>query len=301
MLFQQLLNGLTLGSIYALIALGYTIIFGVLLLINFAQGEVFMMGAMVGLAVTSILLYALPAGLAGSPVVLLLGILGATVACGVLGILVERIGVRPLRAAPRIYALITTLGISMILQNTIMLTVGSSNIPFPQLAFNERYYAGGAYFSMGQVLIIAICGILMYGVHLIVSSTRLGAAMRATRDDRMMARLVGIRTDRIIVLSFVLASVLAAVAGPLYSMNYGVAKFDMGYLLGVKAFTAAIFGGIGNLYGAMVGGLVIGLVESLTAGYVSADYKDVFVFVALILILLFKPRGLLGERVAQAR
>jgi len=303
MFFQQILNGLTLGSIYALVALGYTIIYGVLLLINFAQGEVFMIGAMVGLTSSSIAMRTLLHQNIGGPAVLLIAFIGASIVCGLLAVLIERLCVRPLRDAPKIYVLITTLGISIVLQNIVMLTAGSSNVQFPETIFSRQISLLNARISLGQLVIIGVCALLMFALHSLISYTKLGTSMRATRDDKKMARLVGIPTDRIIMKSFALAAVMAAVAGPLYAMNYGVAKFDMGYLIGIKAFTAAIFGGIGNIYGAMLGGLLIGLVESLTAGYVpkGEDYKDVFVFVALILILLIRPKGLLGERVAQAR
>ena len=294
---QQLANGLTLGSIYALIALGYTMIYGVIQLINFAHGEVFMVGAYV--ALTVVLLASTPF-LAGIPwwVVLLLCALGATAACGLLGAAIERTAYRPIRQAPRLNALITAIGMSFFLQNAIMLLYGATDRQFPNPIPLVRWDVGGVTVTLMQVVIWLTGGSVMIGLQLLVMSTKLGMAMRATAQDLRACALLGIPVNRIIATTFMIGSALAAIGGMLFGLHYGTINFHDGYLVGLKAFTAAVLGGIGNIPGAMVGGIVLGLLEGLGAGYLSSQWKNAFAFLILVVLLLFKPTGLLGERVA---
>ena len=295
---QQLANGLTLGAIYALIALGYTMIYGVVQLINFAHGEVFMVGAYLALAVVllaraSPLLCAAPWGL-----VLLLCVVGAMAGCAVLGMAIERLAYRPIRHAPRLNALITAIGLSLFLQNAIMLLYGATDRQFPNPIPLIRWDLGGVTVTSMQVIIWGLSGLVMAGLQALVMSTKLGMAMRATAQDLRACALLGIPVDRVIAITFVIGSMLAATGGTLFGLHYGTINFHDGYLVGLKAFTAAVLGGIGNVPGAMVGGLALGLLEGLGAGYLFAQWKNVFAFVILVILLLCKPTGLLGERVA---
>ena len=304
-LTQQLINGLVLGSIYALVALGYTMVYGILELINFAHGEVAMFGAMICLAVIGALAHG-GTGLGGVTIVLI-GLGVAVVACMGLGFLVERVAYRPLRRAPRLAALITAIGVSIVLQNLAMLIWGKQYITFPALLPIVRYNVGGAVVSNLQIFIFLLSCLLMVGLAALVKSTRLGRAMRATAQAQDIAGLMGINVNTIISLTFVIGAALAAVAGVMVSAYYGLAHYYMGFLLGLKAFTAAVLGGIGNIAGAMLGGLLLGVIESLGAGYVGtltggflgSNYQDVFAFFVLILVLLLRPSGLLGERVVE--
>jgi branched-chain amino acid transport system permease protein len=302
---QQLINGLVLGSIYALIALGYTMVYGILELINFAHGEVTMMGAMIALAIMQALLGAglgLPPGL-----VLLLGLGGAVLLCMALGFSIERVAYRPLRHAPRLAPLITAIGVSIVLQNVAMLIWGKQYISFPRVIEPERYELAGAHFTSLQVLIVVLAVALMGALLVLVHRTRLGRAMRATAQSPDLAALMGINPNTIISATFVIGAALGAVAGVMVSAYYGLAHYYMGFLLGLKAFTAAVLGGIGNIAGAMLGGLLLGVIESLGAGYIGdltggflgSHYQDVFAFLVLILMLVFRPSGLLGERVGE--
>lgn len=291
---QQLANGLTLGAIYALIALGYTMIYGVIQLINFAHGEVFMVGAYLGLSCLTLLGFSMPWGL----MLLLCGAV-ATAGCSVLGLLMERVAYRPIRQAPRLNALITAIGLSLVLQNAIMLLYGPTDRQFPNPIPLIRWQVAGASVTLMQVVVLAVAAALMFGLQRLVMSTRLGTAMRATAQDLQVCLLLGIPVHRIIAATFALGSGLAAVGGVLFGMHYGTINFHDGYMVGIKAFTAAVLGGIGNIPGAMVGGLVLGLLEGLGAGYLSSQWKNVFAFVILVMLLLFKPTGLLGERVAE--
>ncbi len=292
---QQLANGLTLGSIYALIALGYTMVYGVIQLINFAHGEVFMVGAYVTLM---LVLLISPLGLPWW-VALIVCALGAALICGALGGLAEQFAYRPIRRAPRLNALITAIGLSFFLQNALMLIFGATDRQFPSVIPFVRWNVGGVTLTLMQVIVWASSAALMAGLQALVMRTKLGKAMRATAQDRTACALLGIPVDRVIRLTFVIGSMLAAVGGMLFGMNYGTINFHDGYLTGMKAFTAAVLGGIGNIPGAMVGGLVLGLLEGLGAGYLSSQWKNVFTFLILVALLLFKPTGLLGERVAE--
>jgi len=300
---QQIINGLTLGSIYALVALGYTMVYGILQLINFAHGEILMMGAMVALTVIAALA---GSGLPG-PLIVLAGTLVAIPACMALGFTIERIAYRPLRHAPRLAPLITAIGVSIILQNSAMLIWGKNYISMPPVLKIEPWHVGGATITNLQVFIFLLSAAIMAALLTLVKRTRLGRAMRATAQNQEVAGLMGVNIDVIIAMTFVLGSGLAAVAGVMVTSYYGLAHYYMGFLLGLKAFTAAVLGGIGNLAGAMLGGLLLGIIESLGAGYIGdltggflgSHYQDVFAFFVLILVLVFRPSGLLGERVGE--
>ena len=302
---QQLINGLVLGSVYALVALGYTMVYGILELINFAHGEVVMIGAMVALAVINALLGAgvdLP-GLA----VASLGLLAAIPACALLGFSIERIAYRPLRKAPRLAPLITAIGVSIVLQNVAMMVWGKQYISFPAILPATRHQVGGASITDLQLFIFLLSCTVMAALWLLVQKTRLGRAMRATAQSPEVAGLMGVNVNTVISITFILGAVLGAVAGVMVSAYYGLAHYYMGFMLGLKAFTAAVLGGIGNIAGAMLGGLLLGVIESMGAGYIGdlsggflgSHYQDVFAFLVLILVLTLRPSGLLGERVAE--
>jgi len=321
---QQLINGVTLGSVYALVALGYTMVYGIIGLINFAHGEVVMIGAMVTLSVITALLgmnTPLPA-----PLIILLGLLAAMVVCMVIAYSMEKIAYRPLRKAPRLAPLITAIGMSIILQNVALMIWGRNYRTFPTLIQPTAHNILGASMTDLQMLIVVLAGLLMAGLVFIVQRTRLGMAMRATAQNPQVAGLMGIDINVVISAAFVIGAALAAVAGLMVMTYYGIAHYYMGFLLGLKAFTAAVLGGIGNLAGAMLGGLLLGIIEALGAGYIGdvsnicafpllsdhlqqqcasegqvslfgSNYQDVFAFFVLILVLIFRPSGLLGERV----
>ncbi|MES2368179.1 MAG: branched-chain amino acid ABC transporter permease [Pseudomonadota bacterium] len=302
---QQLINGLVLGSVYALVALGYTMVYGILELINFAHGEITMMGAMVALSVIGALALAAP----GLPGVLVLtsGLVVAIPVCVALGLLIERVAYRPLRHAPRLAPLITAIGVSIILQNVAMLIWGKQYIPFPAILPQGRHTLYGASITDVQIAILLLATGIMLLLILMVQKTRLGRAMRATAQSRQVASLMGVDVNRVIAATFAIGSALAAVAGVMVSAYYGLAHYYMGFLLGLKAFSAAVLGGIGNLGGAMLGGLLLGLIESfgagyigdLTGGFLGSNYQDVFAFFVLIAVLVFRPSGLLGARVVE--
>jgi branched-chain amino acid transport system permease protein len=302
---QQLINGLVLGAIYALVALGYTMVYGILGLINFAHGEVVMIGAMVALAVIHALAasgVALP-----GPVIAALGLLVAIAVCMLLGYTVERVAYRPLRGQPRLTPLITAIGVSIVLQNVAMIIWGRQYHSFPALLPATPHHFAGATINDLQIFIVVLAGVIMAALLYVVHRTRLGRAMRATAQNPEVAGLMGVNINTVISITFVIGSALAAVAGLMISAYYGIAHYFMGFMLGLKAFTAAVLGGIGNLAGAMVGGVLLGVIESLGAGYIGdltggflgSHYQDVFAFLVLILVLTLRPSGLLGERVAE--
>jgi branched-chain amino acid transport system permease protein len=301
---QQLFNGLVLGSVYALVALGYTMVYGILQLINFTHGEVLMVGAMVSLTVVSLLQTFFP-GLAPW-VMLLLALLIAIPACMALSATIERLAYRPLRNAPRLAPLITAIGLSIVLQTLAMLVWGPNPMVFPDLLPTIPIQWQGAFIAPKQLLILVVSAVLMVALVLLIQYSRLGRAMRAVSESPSMAMLMGINPDKIIAITFMIGAALAAVAGLLVAMNYNIVHFTMGFILGLKAFTAAVLGGIGNVPGAVLGGLLLGIIESLGAGYIGditggflgSHYQDIFAFAVLILVLLFRPSGLLGERVA---
>lgn len=302
-LLQQIINGLVLGSIYALVALGYTMVYGIMGLINFAHGEVVMIGALVALAVIRLLA---DSGLPGI-VVALVGLGAAAPVCMVVGFTIERVAYRPLRRAPRLAPLITAIGVSIVLQNLAMLIWGRNYHAFPPILPTSQHEVFGATITSLQVAIVLIAALMMGGLMLLVQRTRLGRAMRATAENPAIAQLMGVDINRIISLTFVIGSALAAVAGLMVSANYSIAHYYMGFILGLKAFTAAVLGGIGKLGGAMLGGILLGLIESLGAGYIGdltggflgSHYQDVFAFFVLICVLVFRPSGLVGEKAAE--
>ena len=302
-LLQQIINGLTLGSIYAVVALGYTMVYGIIQLINFAHGEVVMVGAMVAFSVITTLAGAAP-GL--NPVVIVFaGALVAVPVCMALGYTLERIAYRPLRNAPRLAPLITAIGVSIILQHVAMLIWKRNPIAFPQIIPTLTFEIAGATITGVQIVIIAGSAAMMCALLVLVHRTKLGIAMRATSQNPQVAGLMGIDVNRVIALTFVVGAALGAIAGVMVGTYYGIAHYTMGALLGLKAFSAAVLGGIGNLGGAVLGGILLGLVEALGAGYIGdltnnwfgSNYQDVFAFIVLILVLVFRPSGLLGERV----
>ncbi len=299
---QQLANGLIIGSIYALIALGYTMVYGILGLINFAHGDVVMVGAMTTVSVLAGLI-GLQLGL--PPYLLLLAaVLLSLPICALLGFGIERIAYRPLRHAPRLAPLITGIGVSIVLQNLAMMIWGRGYQPFPAVLNVEPYTILGARITIYQLGTFVLAILLMLGLWLLVQRTRLGRAMRATSQNDRVAALMGVNVNRIISSVFMLGSGLGCIAGIMYTASYGQASATMGFLLGLKAFSAAVLGGIGNIRGAVLGGFVLGIIEAMGAGYLSdwtgglmgSEYKDIFAFLVLIAVLMVKPSGLFGER-----
>ena len=318
---QQVINGLTAGSVYAGVALGYTMVYGIIQLINFAHGEVVMIGAMVAFSVINALA---PSGLPALAVVLI-GTGCAVPVCMLVGYSMERLAYRPLRGAPRRAPRITAIGVSIILQHLALMVWSRNVLAFPQIIESRTYFVAGAAITSVQIAILAICLSLMGGLALLVYRTPLGTAMRATAQNPQVAGLMGIDVNRVIAATFIIGAALGAVAGVLFGTYYGIAQYTMGSVLGLKAFSAAVLGGIGNIPGAMLGGILLGLVEALGAGYIGeltdlcrigllarlisacegggyfilfgSNYQDVFAFVVLILVLVIRPQGLLGERV----
>jgi branched-chain amino acid transport system permease protein len=303
-LLQQIINGLVLGSLYALIALGYTMVYGVLNLINFAHGDVLMIGAMAALSAIGVLQGFWP-GLPGW-FLLVMGIAAAVPVCVALSLLIERVAYRPLRNAPRLAPLITAIGVSILIQTLAMLIWGRNYLRFPQLLPEAPMHIGAATITVTKVVVIVLAALIMGSLLWLVHTTRLGRAMRATAENPRVASLMGVNPDSVIAMTFAIGAGLAAIAGVMIEATYQVAHFYMGFIPGLKAFTAAVLGGIGNIAGAMVGGIVLGLIESLGAGYIGqltngifgSNYQDVFAFIVLCSVLILRPSGLLGERVA---
>ncbi|MEW6674813.1 MAG: branched-chain amino acid ABC transporter permease [Nitrospirota bacterium] len=293
---QQLINGLTLGGVYALIALGYTMVYGILELINFAHGEIYMLGAYLGIVFLG---FFTAIGLTSYslPLSLMLTFLLSIIFCSSYGFTIEKIAYKPLRKAPRLSPLISAIGVSIFLQNYIMLTQGATDKVFPHLFGIAGFEFMSVRMTYLQLFIILTSTILMISLHLFVIKTRMGKAMRAVAQDKTMASLVGINIDTVISMTFIIGSGLAAVAGLMVAMYYGLVNYFIGYIAGIKAFTAAVLGGIGSIPGAMFGGILLGLVESLGASYISSEYKDAYAFIILIIILLLKPGGLFGRAV----
>ena len=301
-LLQQIINGLVLGSVYALVALGYTMVYGIINLINFAHGEVLMVGALVSWTVVTLLA---ESGLPGW-LKLLISLIAAVVVCAALNFLIEKVAYRPLRNAPRLAPLITAMGMSLLLQTLAMIIWKPNYKPYPILLPSEPFHIGGAVINTTQILILVATAVTLIGLMWLVNRTKLGRAMRATAENPRVAALMGVKPDMVISATFIIGAALAALAGVMYAANYGSVQHTMGFLPGLKAFTAAVFGGIGNLAGAVVGGVLLGLIESLGAGYIGrltggvlgSHYQDIFAFIVLILVLTVRPQGLLGERVA---
>ena len=295
--FQQMINGLTLGSLYALIAIGYTMVYGIIGLINFAHGEIFMIGAYTGIVV----LVGLPlAGLTWLPLLVVLAFLLSMLLTGGYGFAVEKLAYKPLRGSPRLVPLISAIGMSIFLQNYVALGQSNKDLALQNLLPQIWVVAdnpGGVSVSISalQVMIFVITVLAMLLLHTFIRRSRMGRACRACAQDLGMARLLGIDANRIIALTFVIGAALAAVAGVLYALYYGVVTPYIGFIAGLKAFTAAVLGGIGSIPGAMLGGLLLGLAESFSSGYLPTQYKDVIAFSLLVLVLLFRPTGILGK------
>jgi len=299
-LLQQIINGLVQGSIYALVALGYTMVYGIMGLINFAHGEVVMIGALVTVTTVTLLTkLGLPLWFSGS-----VGLLLSVAVCMAIGWGLERVAYRPLRNAPRLTPLITAIGMSIILQNLAMIVWGRNYLTFPALVPKAQFEVGGAQFTSVQVAIVLISALTMGGLLFLIYRTKLGMAMRATAQNPQVASLMGVNVNRVIAAAFVIGSGLGAVAGVMVGTYYEVAHYQMGFMLGLKAFTAAVLGGIGNLAGAMAGGVLLGIIEALGAGYIGdltndflgSNYQDIFAFIVLIGVLMFRPSGLFGEK-----
>jgi branched-chain amino acid transport system permease protein len=303
-LLQQIINGLVLGSMYALVALGYTMVYGIINLINFAHGDVLMVGALTSYSCIGLMQDAMPS--APSWLILFLALLIACAVCAALNFCIEKIAYRPLRNAPKLAPLITAIGMSLLLQTVAMVIWKPNPKAYPTLLPNDPIHVFGAVITPTQVLILAVTAISLSVLMWVVHSTRLGRAMRATAENPHVAALMGVNPNRVISATFIIGAILAAVAGVMWAANYGTAQHSMGFLPGLKAFTAAVFGGIGNLGGAVVGGVLLGLIESIGSGYIGqltggvlgSQYADIFAFIVLIIVLTLRPSGLLGERVA---
>ena len=299
---QQIINGLVLGSMYALVALGYTMVYGIINLINFAHGEILMAGALTSWTVVTLLA---DSGLPGWAL-MVIALICAVAVCTFLNFAIEKIAYRPLRNAPRLAPLITAMGMSLLLQTLAMIVWKPNPKPFPLLLPTEPFNLGGPVITVTQVLILVLTVVILAALMYLVNHTKLGRAMRATAENPRVAGLMGVKPDFVISATFVIGAALAAVAGLMWAANYGTVQHSMGFMPGLKAFTAAVLGGIGNLAGAMLGGIVLGLIEAIGAGYLGdltggvlgSHYADIFAFVALILVLTLRPSGLLGERVA---
>ena len=293
---QQLINGLTLGAIYGLIAIGYTMVYGIIGMINFAHGEIFMIGAFIAL-ITFLIIG--PSSGAMVIATLFIVLIVAMLLTAVYGWALERIAYRPLRGSPRLAALISAIGMSIFLQNYVQISQGARVKALqPVISGGIEIYKGAIFtvtLSYMQIIIMVVTTVLMVGFWMLISKTALGRAQRACEQDRVMAGLIGIDVDRTISITFVLGAALAAVAGLMITLYYGVIDFYVGFLAGIKAFTAAVLGGIGSIPGAMLGGLLIGLIEAFWSGYFTIEYKDVAAFSILVLVLIFRPTGLLGR------
>ncbi|BDE07187.1 branched-chain amino acid ABC transporter permease [Vulcanimicrobium alpinum] len=292
---QQLINGLSLGGIYALIALGYTMVYGIIELINFAHGDVYTLGTFFSLAILTLLGVS---GVVTGPAliaIVLVTIVGAMILCGLTGVIIERLAYRRLRNAPKLAPLITAIGMSFILENLMLYWKGPSPVPFPDLLPKVQFGVGAVTIQAKQVMVILLAVVLMIVLQNFVQNTRLGKAMRATAQDKDAAQLMGIDINTTIALTFLIGSALAGAAGFVSGVYYGSTWFFNGFAAGLKAFTAAVLGGIGNLAGAMLGGFLIGLIEAMTTQFIGDQWANVLVFSILVLVLIFRPSGLLGE------
>jgi branched-chain amino acid transport system permease protein len=289
---QQLVNGVTLGCMYALIALGYTLVFGVMRLIFFAQGELCMVGAFATLFAFRLS--------GGHLIAMVVSLLAAIIVTALIGLIAERIAVRPIRRAARTKQLIASLGVSLILQNLAMLLVSAESIPFPQLFSDAIWSVHGVILTPTHLFIICCSLLVMGGLHYLLHHTEVGLRIRAVAESAETAELDGVNIGWAVMLTFVLGSVLAGFAGVMMGTYDGVAKYNMGFLPGIKGFTAAILGGFGQPFGAVIGGILLGLAETIAAGYLSSTYKDVIAFAVLVLVLLIRPGGLISKGTASA-
>lgn len=293
---QQLINGLTVGSLYALVALGYTMVYGVMKLINFAHGDLVAFSAYVGLTIFSQLFGANAASLVNVIIIFLL----TAIIVAFVGVLLERLAYRPLRTAPRLSAVVSALGASLVIQNGIMLIWGPNMQIFPADLFpNTSWTFGTVVISFTQMVILALSAVLMIALYIFINKTKIGTAIRATAIDQDAAKLMGINVNRIIMTIFIVGSMLGAIGGLFIGIYYRGLTFDMGWLYGLSAFIAAIIGGIGSIPGAMLGGLLLGLFNAMIAGYISTEWAETFTFILLIIILIVRPTGLLGEKTAE--
>ncbi len=306
MILQQFINGLTVGSMYALIALGYTMVYGVLMLLNFAHGDLFMVGSYVAILVLFLAGITGGLGLVALGGVLLALFLVGAFASSSLGVVIEKVAYKPLRESSRLAPMISALGVSMVLENGAMLVAGRAPRVFPNAIFPlQNYHVFGASFSNLQVFILVVSALLMLALYWMVNRTIFGLQIRAVAENRATASLMGVNVDQTISLVFIVGPALGAAAGVMFSMYYGIAFFNMGFTAGLKAFTAAVLGGIGNIPGAMLGGILLGLLEAfgagllpiVTRGLMGPEYKDIFAFLVLVVVLIFRPMGLLGERI----
>ena len=289
---ELFLGGMTRGSIYALIALGYTMVYGIIGLINFAHGEIYMIGAFTALITASVLSIA---GLNPLAILLLAG-LAAVVYSSAYGFTIEKVAYKPLRNAPRLAPLISAIGMSIFLQNYVLLAQTSDFMPFPSLIPEFAFMEPWAHIiGSSEIVILGVTAVAMVLLTLLIKFTRIGKAMRATAQDRKMAMLVGVNINRVISVTFIIGSSLAAIGGLLIASHVGQINFYIGFIAGIKAFTAAVLGGIGSIPGAVLGSFVLGWTESFATGYISSDYEDVFAFSLLVLILIFRPAGILGR------
>ena len=301
---QQLINGLALGSIYGLIAIGYTMVYGIIGIVNFAHGDVFMVSAFIALIVFLVMTQWLGIESVALKLVVMMGV-GMTLT-GLWNWTIEKVAYRPLRNSPKLAPLITAIGVSLLLQTLAMIIFKPNYKPYPNLLSSAPMQIGGAVITTTQIMILGLTAVSLAVLMYLVNYTRLGRAMRATAENPRVAALMGVRPDTVISATFIIGAVLAAIAGVMYASNYGTVQHTMGFLPGLKAFTAAVFGGIGNLAGAVVGGILLGLIESIGAGYIGtvtggvlgSNYSDIFAFIVLIIMLTLRPSGLLGERVA---
>jgi branched-chain amino acid transport system permease protein len=301
---QQIINGLVLGSMYALVALGYTMVYGIINLINFAHGEVLMVGAMTSWTVIGLMRDGMP----GTPgwIILIIAMLISCVVAAALNFVIEKVAYRPLRNSPKLAPLITAIGMSILLQTLAMIIWKPNYKPYPTLLPSTPFNVGGAVITPTQIMILGLTAVSLATLMYLVNHTRLGRAMRATAENPRVAGLMGVKPDMVISATFIIGAILATIAGMMYASNYGTVQHAMGFLPGLKAFTAAVFGGIGNLAGAVVGGILLGLIESIGSGYIGtltggllgSHYSDIFAFIVLIIVLTLRPSGLLGERVA---
>lgn len=303
-LLQQIINGLVLGSMYALVALGYTMVYGIINLINFAHGEVLMVGALTSWTIITLMQSSMP----GAPgwVVLIIAMVIACVVAAALNFVIEKVAYRPLRNSPKLAPLITAIGMSILLQTLAMIIWKPNYKPYPTLLPSTPFDVAGAVITPTQIMILGLTAVSLAVLMYLVNYTKLGRAMRATAENPRVAGLMGVKPDMVISATFIIGAILATIAGVMYASNYGTAQHTMGFLPGLKAFTAAVFGGIGNLAGAVVGGILLGLIEAIGSGYIGAltggvlgsHYSDIFAFIVLIVMLTLRPSGLLGERVA---
>ena len=303
-MLQQIINGLLLGSMYALVALRYTMVYGIINLINFAHGEVLMIGAITSWSIITTAQESMP-GIPGWLLLLVATIISCVVAAA-LNYAIEKVAYRPLRNSPKLAPLITAIGMSIFLQTVAMIIWKPNYKPYPTLLPPKPFQIGGAVITSTQVMILVVTVVSLAVLMYVVNYTRMGRAMRATAENPRVAALMGVKPDTVISATFIIGAVLATIAGVMYASNYGTVQHTMGFLPGLKAFTAAVFGGIGNLAGAVVGGVLLGLIEAIGSGYIGqltggvlgSNYTDIFAFIVLIAMLTLRPSGLLGERVA---